>query len=1130
MRKNLYFKKNIKVLFFLLFLLFLFILIKAIKLDGRFFNLTANVSNSVTVEDLGSPFQNGLLGGVAMYKDQDGGTHWFGSYTSTTGSTQFLDINTKTGDVNYFDTKKRGGAGAKSISGDKLYVGLNECTMWEYDLKKGKFTEVRSSSWKTGNCGTSGSDVGIYAGYTAPDGILYFSTTIRGTLFEIDPSNNKIRDFGLIDPPAGDPQCNTCKGYRYMSTLVADNNYVYGGMREAGTNSWWLVILNRNDGSVSDSCWKTDNLNAGRVSASTDGTQIWYYNNSGYYRLDNTNGKCPTNTSNPPSLKPWFYPDGVYNPDADNYSQSVSSFGVDIDASSMVPDSSNSGVVTFKYRNPAGSGSYASKTQAINITNSPIRRIKAKDNKNVYLGSGTYGPNALFDGSKISSLGTLGTSQSLYALTPLGQYVYLSGYTANTFRWSPNSSWDFTADTVTSCNNSNPSNPCLALQGLGKYHFYSTVASDGLLYLASDYDRGSRAGGDIAWINPANNSSGSVQLTCDSPTGFALLSDSKTIAYSGDAEGGSFGCTNNIGTLFLFDTTIHQIKSSLKPIDNADNQGNIVATKDGGILGVLKDFPASGKYTMYKIDQNGNHASWSPTTINGNIFGSSGKPDRHMALGSDGMIYTWDSAGVVQINPTDGSVSSYAKLSGITYLEFAGNDMYIAVGTQLKRIKDAVSNTPAPSANKSVQTFTLNALSPSVQGTIDDKKYTIDLTVPYGTNVQSLAPTITLDGKSISPASGVAQDFTKSVTYTVTAEDSSTQDYKVTVTVAPDSSKPSSSRDITSFDFKGLSPSVQGDINQSSRVISLTVPYGTNISNLVPAIKISGKTISPNSGVAQDFTKSVTYTVTAEDSTTQKYTVNVKVASKVLSSTKSIKSFDFKSLSPNVKGSIDTRNNIITLNVPYGTDVSKLKPTVSFDGSSISPSTSTAVDFTKSVTYTVTAEDSTTQKYTIKVVVDPKPVQKNTSTQSPGDDTTVKKPPVVPTVVPPVVQKPVTNTNNQPNNKPVVTKPVIRLNPNDKPVASGGGSGNGGVVASNDTPISEPSVGSSSGGGGGGSAVKTIVDQWIQSYNSSIESNPIQTESVIETPQPIQYYVNEFQALPPISIVILKSLFLALFQ
>ena len=55
--------------------------------------------------------------------------------------------------------------------------------------------------------------------------------------------------------------------------------------------------------------------------------------------------------------------------------------------------------------------------------------------------------------------------------------------------------------------------------------------------------------------------------------------------------------------------------------------------------------------------------------------------------------------------------------------------------------------------------------------------------MPY-TNVTALTPFITITGATVSPPSGTSQDFTSPVVYTVTAADSSTQAYMVTVTVA----------------------------------------------------------------------------------------------------------------------------------------------------------------------------------------------------------------------------------------------------------------------------------------------------------------------------------------------------------
>ena len=72
--------------------------------------------------------------------------------------------------------------------------------------------------------------------------------------------------------------------------------------------------------------------------------------------------------------------------------------------------------------------------------------------------------------------------------------------------------------------------------------------------------------------------------------------------------------------------------------------------------------------------------------------------------------------------------------------------------------------------------------SPAATGVIDQALHTVALTVPYGTDVTDLVPTITITGVSVSPDSGVATDFTSPVTYTVSAADGDTQPYIVTVT------------------------------------------------------------------------------------------------------------------------------------------------------------------------------------------------------------------------------------------------------------------------------------------------------------------------------------------------------------
>ena len=86
-----------------------------------------------------------------------------------------------------------------------------------------------------------------------------------------------------------------------------------------------------------------------------------------------------------------------------------------------------------------------------------------------------------------------------------------------------------------------------------------------------------------------------------------------------------------------------------------------------------------------------------------------------------------------------------------------------------------------------------------VTGTIDETAKTIAVTMPFGTNVTALVATFTTTGAgvkvgAVAQTSGTtANDFTSPVAYTVTAADSTTATYTVTV-VRSTASKPWNSR------------------------------------------------------------------------------------------------------------------------------------------------------------------------------------------------------------------------------------------------------------------------------------------------------------------------------------------------
>ncbi len=179
----------------------------------------------------------------------------------------------------------------------------------------------------------------------------------------------------------------------------------------------------------------------------------------------------------------------------------------------------------------------------------------------------------------------------------------------------------------------------------------------------------------------------------------------------------------------------------------------------------------------------------------------------------------------------------------------------------------------------------------------------------------------------------------------------------------PVSSTSSSSKQLTEFHFE--SPAGIGVIDESAKTVSVTVPYGTDVTSLIAFFSTTGAETTVNgeeqeSGVTEnDFSTPVTYRVTAEDDSTVDYTVTVIVAE---NDAKDITSFTIEGQSDSVIIGTD-----ITVIMPYGTDVSSLSPAIIHTGASINPASGQAQDFTNPVVYTVTAEDSSIKEYTVTV-------------------------------------------------------------------------------------------------------------------------------------------------------------------
>ncbi len=246
--------------------------------------------------------------------------------------------------------------------------------------------------------------------------------------------------------------------------------------------------------------------------------------------------------------------------------------------------------------------------------------------------------------------------------------------------------------------------------------------------------------------------------------------------------------------------------------------------------------------------------------------------------------------------------------------------------------------------------------------------HTITVQLSDRVNLNILKPTIVIGTHaSISPASGTQQNFSNPVTYTVTAEDGSKQIYSVKI------ERLRSAKSIASFKLEAnkntdIPKDLIGQAHTNNFVLSL--PASVTQRTFIPTIAISGGAIiSPRSGTQQNFSNPVIYTVTAEDGSKQAYTAKIET----LSSDKIITSFQFETrknsvLTGDSVGSIDHAKKTITVNIPTTLTANTFKPTMQISSSAtISPANEEAQDFSKLVIYTVTAEDGTTQQYTVIV-------------------------------------------------------------------------------------------------------------------------------------------------------------------
>ncbi len=189
---------------------------------------------------------------------------------------------------------------------------------------------------------------------------------------------------------------------------------------------------------------------------------------------------------------------------------------------------------------------------------------------------------------------------------------------------------------------------------------------------------------------------------------------------------------------------------------------------------------------------------------------------------------------------------------------------------------------------------------------------------------------------------------------------------------------------LTSFGFSAdLNEALFSDVSViiSGPDITLTVPFGTDVTALIASFSISGVSLSVNdteqiSGLsANDFSTPVIYQVSAEDGSSRDYSVSVEIAPQQ-ESKKGIIAFSFTSaanpvLSSDVAGTIS--GSSIAVLLPNGTDLTNLIASFTITGEYVSVGETiqnsgiSVNDFSSPLNYQVSGEDGSTQDYTVSL-------------------------------------------------------------------------------------------------------------------------------------------------------------------
>jgi hypothetical protein len=288
---------------------------------------------------------------------------------------------------------------------------------------------------------------------------------------------------------------------------------------------------------------------------------------------------------------------------------------------------------------------------------------------------------------------------------------------------------------------------------------------------------------------------------------------------------------------------------------------------------------------------------------------------------------------------------------------------------------DALSTPPDETKTAQILSFEFlkednDILVGNITGIIDQDKKEITVIFPANTLAESLVPSISVtEGVTITPDIDTPTNFTKAFVYTLSGKGFDKVSYTIKISFEGENSESK----IKTFRFlvsdnpnANLKEDVQAELMENGSGVLVRFPAEVrNISALIPDITISqGATITPNTGVVQDFTETLEYMVTSDDGESKTTYTVISVIEE--SENDAINSFVITVNNTDYPATIEDQN--ITLTLPEGTALNNLSPKIGIGtGANVSPASGVAKDFTSTVHYIVTAENGSNKIYNVDV-------------------------------------------------------------------------------------------------------------------------------------------------------------------